>query len=109
MIRILTIAGLLISALTASAQPPSLDAQYEKATFEAVSKVAPCVVLIETSGGQDVMLATAVRKVVGPTTGLAVDPDGYIITSSFNFTNRPTDIFVTVPGKGKSGRQSGRP
>ena len=25
--------------------------------------------------------------------------DGFIVTSSFNFANKPTDIFVTVPGR----------
>lgn len=43
-----------------------------------------------------------IRKVVGPTTGLVVDADGYVITSSFNFINKPTAIFVTVPNKGRS-------
>jgi serine protease Do len=80
----------------------SVDEELEKATFRAVEKLLPQVALIETSGGQDMMLPTAVRKVVGPTTGLVVDANGYIITSSFNFTNKPTDIFVTVPGKGRA-------
>ena len=80
----------------------------EKAMKAAAAKLAPSIVRIETSGGQDIVVWTdrstgaPIRKVVGPTTGLIVDADGYIITSSFNFINKPTDIFVTVPGKGRS-------
>src|SRR5262249_36115265 len=39
------------------------------------------------------------RRGTGPTTGLVVGADGYIITSSFNFANRPSAIFVGVPGR----------
>jgi len=39
------------------------------------------------------------RRGVGASTGLVVDPDGYILTSTFNFVGKPTDIFVTVPGR----------
>src|SRR5262249_59426289 len=35
----------------------------------------------------------------GPTTGLCVAADGYIITSAFNFANKPSAIFVAVPGR----------
>jgi serine protease Do len=71
-----------------------------------MARVAPVVAKIETAGGQDLAGATAapggrqagVRKGVGPTTGLVVAADGYVISSSFNFANKPTDIFVTVPG-----------
>jgi S1-C subfamily serine protease/predicted esterase len=38
------------------------------------------------------------RKGVGPTTGLVVAADGYIISSAFNFANKPAAIFVAVPG-----------
>src|SRR5262249_18135053 len=41
----------------------------------------------------------AVIKGVGPTTGVVVSPDGYVITSAFNFANKPTAVFVTVPGQ----------
>lgn len=85
----------------------------ESAMRTAVGKVAPCVVKIETSGGREMATGggvrirpgmpvpggAAVRKGIGPTTGLIVTDDGYVITSAFNFANNPTDIFVTVPGK----------
>src|SRR5262249_59062788 len=44
--------------------------------------------------GREVMF----RRGVGSSTGLVADPNGYIITSAFNFVGKPTDIFVTVPG-----------
>lgn len=86
----------------------------EKAMKDAAAKAAPWVVKIETAGGAATAGGggggqpggpppggggPAVRKGVGPTTGVVVDKDGYVITSSFNFANKPTDIFITVPGK----------
>jgi S1-C subfamily serine protease len=71
----------------------------------ASAKVAPTVVKIETAGGAEVVGkkgapgAPGIRKGTGPTTGLIVSPDGYVITSAFNFVNKPTDIFVTIPGR----------
>jgi len=93
-------------ALALPAVPQSaddLDALQEKAMKSAVLKVAPTVVQIETSGGIDVLefgpLGATIRKGSGPTTGLIVSPDGYIITSAFNFANKPSAIFVAIPGR----------
>jgi S1-C subfamily serine protease/predicted esterase len=59
-------------------------------------------VQIDTSGGTEIISAgprgAQVRKGVGPTTGLVVSADGFVISSTFNFANKPTAIFVTVPG-----------
>ena len=96
---------------------PSLCAQdvnekNEAAMKEAVAKVAPSIVKIETSGGREMATGggvrirpgmpapggRGVRKGVGPTTGLVVAADGYILTSAFNFSNNPSDVFVTIPG-----------
>ncbi len=38
----------------------------------------------------------------GPTTGLVISPDGYIVSSAFNFVQQPASILVTLP----SGKQS---
>jgi S1-C subfamily serine protease/predicted esterase len=66
----------------------------------AVMRVAPSVAQIETSGGVDVLGSgpERMRKGVGPTTGLVVASDGYIISSAFNFANKPAAIFVALPG-----------
>lgn len=75
---------------------PDLNELEEKALKDAVAVVAPSVVKIETSAN-----ARQARKGIGPTTGLVVSADGYIISSAFNFANKPDAIFITVPGQAK--------
>jgi len=98
---ILALTALTLSALPARAQE-DLNELQEKALKAAVAKIAPCIVQIETTGGADVISTgprgAQMRKGVGPTTGLIVAADGYILSSSFNFANKPTAIFVSVPG-----------
>jgi serine protease Do len=71
-----------------------------KAFRAAVAKVQPSLVTIETfagigpSGGRVVGIN---RPGEGPTTGLVVSSDGYIITSTFNFIRRPAVITVILP------------
>ena len=81
------------AALSADDDDP--DAQEQAAFQAAVDRVAPSVVQIETVGGLekvgDVLFGT------GPTTGLVVDRDGYIISSAFNFVSKPTSILVRLP------------
>ncbi|HEY2784904.1 MAG TPA: PDZ domain-containing protein [Fimbriiglobus sp.] len=102
--RTLSVIGLLfVIAPSAFAQGDVNDAT-EAAMKAAAAKVAPCVVKIETTGGTEVVGGPSVRaggtrKGVGPTTGLVVGADGYVVTSSFNFSNKPTDVFVTIPGR----------
>ncbi len=67
----------------------------QKALIEAVDRVAPSVVRIETVGGLE-----RVEKVLfgaGPTTGLVIDSSGYILSSAFNFVNKPASILVRMP------------
>ncbi len=79
----------------------------QRAIKTAVQKVSPCVVMIETSGGVDVVRTGPpgpqgggmIRTGVGPTTGVIVGRDGYIITSAFNFINKPSQIRVAIPGQ----------
>jgi S1-C subfamily serine protease/predicted esterase len=90
-------------AVLGSARAQDLEGLQEQAIKAAVAKVAPTVVAIETQGGTDVIIAgpqgQRIRKGSGPTTGLIVSADGYVITSAFNFANKPTSILVAVPGK----------
>ena len=51
---------------------------------------------IETIGGLERVGGVLVGT--GPTTGLVVSDDGYIISSAFNFIQQPTSILVTLPG-----------
>ncbi len=66
----------------------------EMAMRAAVEAVAPAVVRIETFGG----LQRVGRVLVGsgPTTGLIVSEDGFIVSSAFNFVQKPTSILVTL-------------
>lgn len=68
----------------------------KRAIAAAVERVAPAVVQIRTVGG----LEQVERKVLaaGPTTGLIITADGYIVSSAFNFLQRPTSILVRLPG-----------
>jgi S1-C subfamily serine protease/predicted esterase len=75
---------------------------YQKITHEVLKKISPSVVKIETQGGTDIVKVgpkgAAFRKALGPTTGVIVSGDGYIISSAFNFINNPSSIFVEVQG-----------
>lgn len=110
--RILAIIILAFADSTIAAQ--DVNEKNEAAMKEAVAKVSPMVVKIETTGGREMAGGGVrprpgvpspggggVRKGVGPTTGLIVDADGYVLTSAFNFANNPSDVFVTVPGKSR--------
>jgi S1-C subfamily serine protease/predicted esterase len=78
----------------------------EKAIKAAVKKVAPTVVQINTIGGTDRVVAgprgVQIRKAIGPTTGVIVESDGYVISSAFNFINNPKNILIGVPGHKKA-------
>jgi S1-C subfamily serine protease/predicted esterase len=100
--RRLSCFAILTIALPVVAQAPdALNEATEQALRAAAQKVAPSVVLIETTGGTETVGVgqRAIRKGVGPTTGLIVGADGYVISSAFNFANKPSAVFVTVPGK----------
>ena len=82
-------------ALGRGALAEDLEMLEQKALIDAVDRVAPSVVRIETVGGLE-----RVDKVLfgaGPTTGLVVDSSGYILSSAFNFVNRPASILVRLP------------
>ena len=67
----------------------------QKALVAAVDRVAPSVVRIETIGGLE--RVDRVLFGAGPTTGLVVDSSGYILSSAFNFVNKPASILVRLP------------
>jgi len=96
--------GALIFAPASLAQPDAkILESLSKATQAAVDKVAPCVVQIRTIGGLDIISTggkgPGLLKGMGPTTGVIVSPDGYIISSSFNFIHKPAAVTVTLPGQ----------
>jgi serine protease Do len=71
-----------------------LELLEQEAFRAAVNRVAPSVVRIETVGG--LPRVGGVLFGTGPTTGLVVDKEGYIVSSKFNFINRPTSILVRL-------------
>ncbi|MGO9109253.1 MAG: PDZ domain-containing protein [Thermoguttaceae bacterium] len=85
----------LLVAFCRSALAEDLDMLEQKALVDAVDRVAPSVVRIETIGGLE--RVDRVLFGAGPTTGLVVDPSGYIISSAFNFVNKPASILVRLP------------
>lgn len=90
-------------AIVASANAQNGDslANREEAALRAAAEsVAKSVVQIRTIGGLDT--AGTELRADGPTTGLVISPDGYIITSTFNFAVQPASILVTFA----SGKQA---
>ncbi len=97
-IRVIPLAAALcalaLAAATARAADDDLTAQEETAIKAAVANVAPSVVRIETLGGMETVGGLLVGT--GPTTGLVVSADGYIVTSAFNFVQKPSQILVDL-------------
>lgn len=93
--------GIWLLVVLVSFGPSAADAQEtlgdleERALRSAVEVVAPSVVQIETVGGLERVGKLLVGT--GPTTGLIVSEDGYIVSSAFNFAQQPTSILVTLP------------
>jgi len=78
---------------TASGQErPDLTALEEQAFKEAVALAEPSIVRIQTVGGLD--RVGRILTSTGPTTGLIVSEDGYIISSAFNFISKPASVLV---------------
>src|SRR5262245_59011884 len=85
---------LLLAIPMAAAADESLALREEQAIKAAVERVAPGVVRIDTIGGLEkvgrVLFGT------GPTTGLVASPEGYIVSSAFNFAQKPASVLVTL-------------
>lgn len=92
MICAIAVAACTMPAVAADQPLAELEEQALKA---AVERVAPSAVRIETVGG----LERVGQMLVGtaPTTGVVVDAEGYIISSAFNFAQKPDSILVTLP------------
>lgn len=71
----------------------SLATEEETAIRAAVAHVADAVVQIRTIGGLEEVDRTLLPD--GPTTGLVISADGWIVSSAFNFVQQPASILVT--------------
>src|SRR4051794_25131492 len=88
-------------ALSAPVRGEGVGEGPEKGGKAAGKGIRGSVGKIETSGGTEIIRAgrgPGVRRGVGPTTGLIVSADGYVVSSAFNFANKPAQIRVTIPG-----------
>ncbi|PHS14330.1 MAG: hypothetical protein COA78_05855 [Blastopirellula sp.] len=88
---------LLITLGASSSQLAAQDLnQLEQLAIQAaVERVAPSLVQIETLGGLEKVGEQLVAS--GTCTGTVVTADGYILSSAFNFAQKPTSILVTLP------------
>ena len=70
-----------------------------KALRAAAKKVLPSMVTIDSIGGlaSGVSAAGIQAPGEGPTSGVILSSDGYIVTSTFNFIRKPPIITVTLP------------
>lgn len=102
-IALLSLAWLASSLGTELRGQDALFEQEEAAIKGAVQSVAPSVVQIETLGGLEKVGQVLVGT--GPTTGLVVGEDGYILSSAFNFVQQPSSILVTLPGGKRTAAQ----
>jgi serine protease Do len=91
-----SISGIWLFAAAVLAAPPADLASREEQAFRAAAEaVAPSVVAIETIGGLDTVGEVLVGT--GPSSGVIVSDDGYIVSSTFNFAHRPASIIVNLP------------
>jgi serine protease Do len=82
-----------------------------KAFRAAAARVQPSLVRIEGFGGVAGSVGSAGFQPPGegPTTGLIISSDGYIVTSTFNFIRKPPVITVVLPsGERKVAKLLGR-
>jgi serine protease Do len=94
---------LLISIFSPILRADDLESLEQKSVAAAVQRAAPSVVRVETIGGLE--RVEGVTFGTGPTTGWIVDPEGYVVSSAFNFSNRPSSILVRLPdGSRKSAK-----
>ena len=66
----------------------------EQAFKQASALASQSIVRIDTVGGLDVV--GNILTSTGPTTGVALTKDGYIISSAFNFISKPTSVLATL-------------
>lgn len=101
MLRLLhvIVIGFVVAATVWGADPspdaPRLESLEEQAFKHAAAFAGPSVVRIETVGGLEQVDEVLLGN--GPTSGVVVSSDGYIVTSTFNFISKPASIMVTLP------------
>jgi serine protease Do len=92
--QILVMFGLSLGSSAVGAEG-TLEGLEEQAFKQAAALADPSVVRIETVGGLEQLDNVLLGS--GPTSGVVVSADGFVISSSFNFVAKPTSILVTLP------------
>lgn len=91
----LVICAVCFAVCQLRADDPPLD-ELEQQAFQAAADYAQdCVVQVETFGGQEIVNKQVIAS--GPSTGTILTPDGWIVTSIFQFRGQPASITVVLP------------
>ena len=93
LLALLLILTLLAFSRATSAEKSLADLE-QQALQAATDAVANSVVQIRTIGGLDRIGKTMLSQ--GPTTGLILSEDGYIVSSAYNFAGHPSSILVRL-------------
>jgi serine protease Do len=95
---VLAVQAMAMSVETAAEKPVSGELLAPKAFRAAARKVSPSLVTIESFGGVSGAAGSpqAVTVGNGPTTGVIISSDGYVVTSTFNFITNPPVITVVL-------------
>jgi S1-C subfamily serine protease len=93
--RIAILTLLLLVDCNVSFAGPRDYPREQAAIKQATNAVADSVVQIRTVGGFERIGEATLSQ--GPTTGLIITSDGYIVSSAINFAQRPSSILVRLP------------
>ena len=94
-LALLAMLAAVVGVAVPVAAADDLATREERAMLAAVERVGLSVVSIETVGG--VERIGQVTLGTGPTSGVVLTSDGYIVASAFGFAQKPTSILVGLP------------
>ncbi len=94
-VAVVALIALFFASEESLADDPPLDEQEQQAFQAAADYSQDCVVQVETFGGQEIVNKQFVAS--GPSTGTILTPDGWIVTSIFQFRGQPASITVVLP------------
>ena len=94
---------LVTSIFAQDAQLADVEALEEEAIRAAVAQLAPSVIRFETIGGTTRVEGDIVSN--GPSTGIVISEDGYVLSASFNFAHEPASIFARLPNGKRAGAE----
>jgi len=86
---------LLLLPAIGTAQDASIEKLEEQAFKAAAEHVAESVIQLQAFGGLDRVGGTLTGT--GPTTGVVVSSDGYVISSAFAFASKPAAVVAKLP------------